>query len=100
MKRSEHEHISKSQGAAELRMQLIISIYEVLNAKRRHYARAPSLTGRDVLLMNSFVRLPKNGSTSFGLWLVEKLQNLITDPEFRASAKGSISYCGAGIRPV
>ena len=39
-------------------------------------------------------------STSFGLWLVEKLQNLITDPEFRASAKGSISYYGAGIRPV
>ena len=30
-------------------MQLIISIYEVLNAKRRHYARVPSLTGRDVL---------------------------------------------------
>ena len=32
--------------------------------------------------------------------MVEKLQNLITDPEFRASAKGSISYYGAGIRPV
>ena len=30
-------------------MQLIISIYELLNAKRRHYARVPSLTGRDVL---------------------------------------------------
>ena len=39
-------------------------------------------------------------STSFGLWLVEKLQNLITDPEFRASAKGTISYYVAGIRPV
>ena len=39
-------------------------------------------------------------STSFGLWLVEKLQNLITDPEFRASAKGTISYYGAGIRPA
>ena len=48
-KRSGHGHVLKSQGAAELRMQLIISIYEVLNAKRRHYARVPSLTGRDVL---------------------------------------------------
>ena len=33
-------------------------------------------------------------STSFGLWLVEKLQNPITEPEFRASAKGTISYYG------
>jgi hypothetical protein len=49
---------------------------------------------------DSFVRGPKNGSTSFGLWLAEKLQNPITDPEFRASAKGTISYYGAGIRPV
>ena len=51
-------------------------------------------------LMNSFVRVSKNGSTRFGLWLAEKLQNPITDPEFRASAKVTISYYGAGIRPV
>ena len=42
----------------------------------------------------------QKGSTSFGLWLAKKLQNPITDPEFRASAKGTISYYGAGIRPV
>ena len=32
--------------------------------------------------------------------MVEKLQNPITEPEIRASAKGTISYYGAGIRPV
>ena len=58
-----------------------------IECKRRHYARVPSLTGRDVLLMNSFVKVPKNGSTSLGLWLVEKLHNLITKPEIRASVK-------------
>ena len=67
MKPSYNEHISKSQGAAQLRVQLITTIYEVLNAKRRHYARVPSLTGRDVLLMNSFVRLPKRFDK---LWIV------------------------------
>ena len=50
MKPSYNEHISKSQGAAQLRVQLITTIYEVLNAKRRHYARVPSLTDHDVLL--------------------------------------------------
>ena len=91
----------KSQGAAELRMQLIISIYEVLNAKRRHYARVPSLTGRDVLFdEDSFVRVPKNGSTSFGLWLVEKLHNLITEPEIRTSVKTKEILVVKGFRPV
>ena len=54
----------------------------------------------DVLLNRKILWDETICSTSFGLWLVEKLQNLITDPEFRASAKGIISYYGAGIRPV
>ena len=50
--------------------------------------------------LNQICDVAENGSTSFGLWLVEKLQNPITEPEIRASAKGTISYYGAGIRPV
>ena len=32
-KQIEHKHVSKSQGAAELCVQLIMTIYEDLNAK-------------------------------------------------------------------
>ena len=46
MKPSYNEHISKSQGAAQLRVQLITTIYDLLNAKGDIYARVSSLTGR------------------------------------------------------
>ena len=69
-----------------------------LNSDRNKVIRA-SVRTRNSTSGTNF-RPVNHCSTSFGLWLVEKLQNLITDPEFRASAKGTISYYGAGIRPV
>ena len=78
-KRSERGHILKSQGAAELRMQLIISIYEVLNAKRRHYARVPSLTGSWCFV----VELVLWGCRKWfdKLWIV--VGRKITEPNYR-----------------
>ena len=99
MKRSEHEHISKSQGAAELCIQLITSIYEVLNAK----GTLPQgyLRWRVVMFCwwISF-EICRNGSTSAGLWLVEKIHNLITEPETRASVKTKEILIVKGFRPV
>ena len=42
MKPSYNEHISKSQGAAQLRVQLITTIYDLLNAQI-DITRVPSL---------------------------------------------------------
>ena len=39
-------------------------------------------------------------STSFGLWLVEKLQDLITKPEIRASVKTKEILVVKKFRPV
>ena len=53
MKPSEHAHISKSQGAEELRVQLVTSICELFNAKgdiTPGYLRRWS----DVFLFNDF----------------------------------------------
>ena len=89
-KRSGHGHVLKSQGAAELRMQLIISIYEVLNAKRRHYARVPSLTGRDVLWR--WIRL----WDEFDCGWPKNYRSRISSQRQR----DYFSYYEAGLRPV
>ena len=75
-------------------MQLIISIYEVLNAKRRHYARVPSLTGRDVLLMNSFVRLPKKVRQALDCGWPKNYRTQLQIPNFEPAPKGLFLITG------
>ena len=50
--------------------------------------------------LNQFCEVAENGSTRFGLWLVEKLQNPITEPEIRASVKTKEIHIVKGFRPV
>ena len=81
-------------------MQLIISIYEVLNAKRRHHARVPSLTGCDVLFDEFVCEGVKKWFDK--IWIV--VGRKITEPNYRSriSSQRQRDYFlyGAGIRPV
>ena len=79
IKQSEHKHVSKSQGAAELCVQLIMSIYEVLNAKGDITQGYLRWRDRDVL----WIELVLWGCRKWfdKLWIV--VGRKITEPNYR-----------------